>query len=175
MMSPQTCDVLAQRLSVAERQLAVDRTEIAALRRDLSAHRRSRWMANAFATIGVVAAVMLVRSPDPQAQKSQAAAPLVVKAPFTVVDRANMPILRVQESGDNGARGAFVFNSGNYAVATLQIREGGSGSLTLSDVDGEIVVEAGVNVNGKGIVKAGPASAPTGPGIPPSFILGAKK
>jgi hypothetical protein len=176
MMSLQPFDALAQRLLVAERQIAIDRAEIAAMRRDLSGHRRSRWMSTLFATIGVVAAITMVRSPDPQAQKSQAEGPLVVKAPFTVVDSANYPIMRVQERSNGGQpRGVLVFNSTNFGVVTLQVREAGSGAVTISDGGGAIIVEAGMTTAGAGIVRAGPASAPTAPGVPPSSIMGVKK
>ena len=72
------------------------------MRRDLSGHRRSLWMANALVLIGVFAAITLTGLPDLQAQKPQAqkarsprrwSSP---RAPFTVVDNDNMPILRVQ-------------------------------------------------------------------------------
>jgi hypothetical protein len=176
MMSQHPLDALALRLSVAERQILIDRAEIAAMRRELSGIRRSRWAANAFAVIGVVAAVALVRSPDPQAQKQQAQkapvyTPLVVRAPFTVVDDDNMPILKVD---DSGPRGLFVYNKGSYAVATLDVKGDDSGGLALTNPQGAIVVAAGLTNKGTGKVEAGPASARTGPGIPPSFILGVK-
>jgi hypothetical protein len=248
MMSPQTCDVLAHRLSVAERQLAIDRTEIAALRRDLSGHLRSRWIANVFTVAGIVVAALLVRSSNPQAQ----AAGSVVKAPFVVVDAANQPILKVQDaSPEQGPRGALVlnaqghivahlsvrsnghgavfarhgtkglqgpgagmyfdddgngafgmrgtdgksiieinrnalsiydpaslhvFNSSKHAAVTLEVSKSGSGYFSIGDAGGEAVVEAGVAVDsGVGQVRAGPASAPKGQGIPPSFIKGWKK
>lgn len=182
MVSPQplSFDILAHRLSAAERQLAIDRHEIAALRRDVSGQRRSLWMANAFILISAVAAITLTRSPDlqaqkPQAQKAPVAAPMVVKAPFTVVDNENMPILRVQDQGVLGPRGALVFNDDNYSVAMFDVGESGQGQMHLANAEGKVLVEAGMTVGQTGTVRAGPASAPTAPGIPPSFILGVRK
>lgn len=246
--SPQGFKALAQRLTAAERQLDISRGEIAGLRRDLAERHRARWIVNALTTLGIVAAAMLFRAADPQAQTAGS----TVKAPFVVVDSADRPILRVQEADsarsprgafvlnpqgqtvahmtvrmnghgaifarngtkgidgpgagmyfDDQGNGAFgmrgldgksiiemtkeaisiydpaslhVFNSAKQAAVSLEVSKSGSGYFAIGDPGGEKVVEAGVAVDsGVGQVRAGPASAPKGQGIPPSFIKGWRK
>ena len=68
-----------------------------------------------------------------------------------------------------------MFNDESYAVAMFDVGRHRQGQIHLSNGQGEILVTAGMTVGNTGTVRAGPGSAPTAPGIPPSFIVGVRK
>jgi hypothetical protein len=78
---------------------------------------------------------------------------------------------------DEDGNGAFqVFNSAGVMIATLTEGSNGGGLLEIASSGGEPMVQAGVHVDGYGVVRTGPASFMTGAGLglPGSFIFGKK-
>ena len=85
-------------------------------------------------------------------------------------------MMYVQPSTNSGI--VDVVNAAGLAVATLWTGEGGDGRLHLRNSSGQVMVEAGVTVNGIGVVRAGPNSFNPGIGflgLPGSYIAGKAK
>lgn len=78
----------------------------------------------------------------------------------------------------NGSGHLEVWNAAGKAVGLLTTGENGAGQFHLMDGSGKIMVEAGVNGSGQGVVRAGPKLRQFGAGLvglPPSMILGNAK
>ena len=74
-----------------------------------------------------------------------------------------------------GGGAVDLINSQGKTVAALLATEAGNGMMQLFNRDGKTMVEAGVNENNVGVVRAGPAGFHPGVGIlglPGSFIVG---
>jgi hypothetical protein len=91
---------LARRLSIAEHEIALAHAEIKALREQRT--RRGQVGAIASGVVVVAAAVTASALWSTTTQAQTAARPLTVKAPFTVVDAGNKPILSVIADGHRG-------------------------------------------------------------------------
>jgi hypothetical protein len=78
--------------------------------------------------------------------------------------------------GSGGTAGqVMVANAQGKEVAFLSTGQGGAGLLQLTDSSGNLMVEAGVTKEGRGVVRAGPGMYNSGVGIvglAPSFIIG---
>jgi hypothetical protein len=105
---------LVRRLADAEREIARAHADIKVLRQQ----RASRGQLRAIASTAVIAAAAVAASVSwSTATQAQAAArPLTVKAPFTVVDAANKPILSVIASN---RRGMYLTRSDGAAIVQL--------------------------------------------------------
>jgi hypothetical protein len=92
----------------------------------------------------------------------------------TVADTQGRP--RAQMTALQKGGGALnIFNNQGKSVATLLSGESGNGMMQLFNRDGVTMVEAGVNTNNIGVVRAGPAGFHPGVGIlglPGSYIAG---
>ncbi|WP_242112407.1 hypothetical protein [Luteimonas aquatica] len=86
------------------------------------------------------------------------------------------PVASIEtEEGSNGGIVA-VWNSGYNAIASLRQNNRG-GTLELSDLTGEIMVDAFTTTKGTGMVRTGPSDRPggLGMGLPGSFIMGKRE
>lgn len=111
-MNTMDIERLTRRLQLAEQEIARAHVEIDVIRRQCRRHGRTRALASAAAAAGAFAAASLISSATTQAQ----AVGHTVKAPFTVVDAANKPILSVI---DGGHRGMYLARSDG--ATTLQL------------------------------------------------------
>jgi hypothetical protein len=85
-------------------------------------------------------------------------------------------LMYVQPATNSGI--VEVVNAGGIAVASLWTGEGGDGRLHLRNSSGQVMVEAGVTVDGIGVVRTGPHSFNPGIGflgLPGSYIAGKAK
>lgn len=89
---------LTRRLQLAEQEIARAHVEIDVIRRQCRRHGRVRALATAAVITGALATAGLISSATTEAQ----AVGHTVKAPFTVVDAANKPILSVIADGHRG-------------------------------------------------------------------------
>ncbi len=96
----QELEQLMQRLSMAEQEITRAHAEIKALREQRT--RREQVRAIASGAVVVAAAVTVTAFWSPTTLAQGAARPLTVKAPFTVVDAGNKPILSVIAGGHRG-------------------------------------------------------------------------
>jgi hypothetical protein len=77
-------------------------------------------------------------------------------------------------TADAAGGGVTLYTKSGQPAAVLYARTTGAGQLEINQ-NGEKLVEAGVNVNGIGLVLAGPGgTAASIPGVPDSYIIGRK-
>jgi hypothetical protein len=98
-MNTMDIERLTRRLQLSEQEIARAHVEIEVIRRQCRRHGRVRALASAATVAGAFAAASLLSSATTEAQ----AVGHTVKAPFTVVDAANKPILSVIAAGHRGA------------------------------------------------------------------------
>ena len=105
---------LTRRLMTAEQEIARAHAEIAVVRRQCTRLGRTRVLASVGVAIAGVGIAGLLSTASTAAQGS--AQRLTVKAPFTVVDAGNKPLLVVE---DGGRRGLSVIGTDGSAFSSL--------------------------------------------------------
>jgi hypothetical protein len=111
---PMELDQLTRRLATAEQEIARAHAEIAVIRQHCKRLGRARILAGISVTIAGTAIAGLMSTASTAAQGG--AQKLTVKAPFTVVDSQNKPLLVVD---DGGRRGLSVIGTDGNAFSGL--------------------------------------------------------
>ena len=112
-MVTQELEQLTRRLAIAEHEIARAHADIKALREQHTRRRRAGAIASGIVVVAAAVSASASWSTTMQAQAQAAARPLTVKAPFTVVDAANKPILSVVAGGH---RGVYLTRSDGAAI-----------------------------------------------------------
>ena len=119
---------LERRLVLAEREVQVTRAQVQALLRAGTARTR-RWRRDGLLALAALVAVFAgARALDAQQARPQ---PLTVRAPFTVVDEHNTPIITVGAPAKGYPRGILLFSDAGHPTAQLTVNTTGDGMLAL--------------------------------------------
>ena len=123
---------LTQRVISSEREIAKLTEDVARLQRAVRRTRRRSALASA--GVLLVAAGTLANLSSARMQAQAAAQPLTVKAPFTVVDSANQPILTVNSGKD--LRGIALFGANRQSVLEAGTGQEGEATVVIRGKDG---------------------------------------
>ena len=170
-MTPLDLTDIARRLAAAEHELKAARSEIRAAAERARHHRYGGVLGNLTGLAMLVVAFALGRSITTEAQGGQQA--LTVKAPFTVVDSAGLPIIRVT---DKGPRGIQTFNpqgkpdsdgslktvkapfavvdAGGSVIFKVEQTAGGSQGAYTYNRQGHVAAQISASPGGSGVVAA---------------------
>ena len=122
---------LTRRVAAAEQEIARARAEIATVRQHCQRLRRSRLFASAGIAIAGVTIAGLMSS---RSMSAQGGAPgMTVKAPFTVVDDKNIPVLTVRSGSE--LRGFAVWNAAHQSVIEVGTAQAGEAEMVVRSRD----------------------------------------
>ena len=94
-----------------------------------------------------------------------------------VADPSGSNVVRMEVLGKTNGGIVHVINPNGISLASLSATAAGNGQLQLTNASGQTMVEAGVTVDGIGVVRAGPHGFNAGIGflgLPGSYIAGKK-
>ncbi|HEX6973489.1 MAG TPA: hypothetical protein VF147_03765, partial [Vicinamibacterales bacterium] len=112
----------------AERDAQVTRAQVQGLLAASAARTRTRKRDGLLAVAALVAVFAGARAIDAQQSRPQ---PLTVRAPFTVVDDKNTPIVTISYAGKGSPRGVLAYSEEGAPTAQLTVTTTGDGMIAL--------------------------------------------
>jgi hypothetical protein len=148
---------LERRLAAAEREVEVTRAQVRTLLEANATRTRIRRRDGLLAVVALVAVFSVARSLDAQQTRPQ---PLTVRAPFTVVDDDNKPIIKVDYLAHGQPRGILGYSTYGNPSAQMTVNDTGDGLLVVrragqdptKGMTGTNAVSIGIDKQGNGAI-----------------------